>query len=238
MQLYPAIDLSGGRVVFGPLGPEGPGTAADADPVALAERYVAEGATWLHVVDMDRAFATGRDNRELVRRLCVVGGVAVQVGGNLTDTAWAREALEAGAARVVLGAAALADERMLDRLLTVLPTQRAAAALDVRDGRPALRGSDVALPIGAATLVTRARDRGIQTLVYRDLDRDGTLSGALLDDAQALSRAQRIDVIAAGGVASLGELRDARRRGLAGVIVGRALHEARFTVAEALACLA
>lgn len=231
MDLYPAIDIEGGRVVRAGR----PRTGAAADPVAQAEAYVAQGAHWLHVVDLDRAFGTGRDNDAWVRRICGLDGVRVQVGGNVADPEWARAAVEAGAARVVLGTAAALEPALLARLLGAVGRERAALAVDVRAGRVALRGRETPVRATPAALAERALAYGVPVVVHRDLLRDGLLRGADVDGAAALVQ-DGLAVVAAGGVGALDELRTARRRGLAGVIVGRALHEGRFSLAQAIVC--
>ncbi len=220
MDIYPAIDIENGRVARTAAGERD-------DPLALADAYVAEGARWVHVVDMDRALDTGGENDRLVRRLCGLSGVAVQVGGNITDSAWASDMVDAGAARVVLGSAAAVEPGRLAQLASAVGIDRAAVALDVRRGAP--------LPVTLEQLSALLRDIGVRTVLYRDLERDGTLGGAELEGAAALMR-YGFEVIAAGGVASLQELESAARLGLAGVIVGRALLEGRFTLSEAMAC--
>jgi phosphoribosylformimino-5-aminoimidazole carboxamide ribotide isomerase len=229
MQILPAIDIRNGRLARR----HEPG--ADADPLAQAARFLEQGATWLHVVDMDRALKTGRENTAWVRRVCALPDALVQVGGNVDTAAWAAEMVDAGAARVVLGTAT-ALGGTLGSLAAVVTAERAAFNLDVRGGRPAVRSvGERASTTSPEDLVRTALHYGVTTVVYRDLDRDGQASGADLDGAERLT-ASGVAVIAAGGVADLAELRDAKRRGLAGVIVGRSLYEGRFGLAEALAC--
>jgi phosphoribosylformimino-5-aminoimidazole carboxamide ribonucleotide (ProFAR) isomerase len=231
VDIYPAIDIEGGRLARAPVKPAG----GASDPVARAEAFRAEGAAWIHVVDLDRAFGRG-DNGALVRRVCAVSGVAVQVGGNVDDSGWARELVDAGAARVVFGLAAALDPELLGRLVAAVGAPRAAVAIDVRDGVPTLRASGpVSFPL--ADIAERVRQAGVETVVHRDLDRDGALSGADVGAAAALA-GSGLRVIAAGGVASLRELERAATSALSGMIVGRALLEGVFTLREAIACSA
>ncbi len=229
MDLYPAIDIKGGRVVRRAAG-------AAPDPVGQAETYLAQGARWLHVVDMDRAFRTGSDNAAWLRRICALGRGAVQVGGNLTDVTWVAEAIEVGAARVVLGTAAALNSGLLERLVQVTGPARAALAVEMRGGRVVLRGREAPPDVAPAELARRARAVGIEVVVHRDLDRDGQLGGADLEGAASLL-ASGAAVIAAGGVGALDEVRAAQALGLHGLIMGRALHERRVSLPEALACL-
>ncbi|UCG85989.1 MAG: 1-(5-phosphoribosyl)-5-[(5-phosphoribosylamino)methylideneamino] imidazole-4-carboxamide isomerase [Gemmatimonadota bacterium] len=236
MQLYPAIDLKGGRVVRWLEGEATAATVYNEDPFEQARSYVADGAAWLHVVDMDRAFRTGADNMGWVREIAAIPGVEIQVGGNVDTVSWAREAIAAGASRVVLGTGTLLDPGLSTALIEQVGAGRCAVALDTRDGRLARRGSEEPLELSLEAAVRRVLDQGVATVIYRDLSRDGLTGGADIAGAVQLS-AMGIGVIAAGGVAGLAEIEQAARSGLQGVVVGRALYEGRFTLREALACL-
>ncbi len=236
MEIYPAIDIKGGRV----LRADAPGSGAApeaADPLAQAGSLVARGARWIHVVDMDRALGTGEQNDEWVRHICSLGEVQVQVGGNVNTARWAEEAMGGGASRVVLGMGVVADPALLTDIVSSMGPGAVAVAVDVRDGRPALRGEAGPFALDLSDVIQRVREGGIEIVVHRDLERDGSLAGADLAGAAALSRLG-LEVIAAGGVAGVAELTAARKLGLGGVIVGRALYEGRFTLEEAIACSA
>jgi len=228
VELYPAIDVQGGRVARAP--------AAHADPLAALERCARAGARWVHFVDLDRAH--GRGANDAVTRACLrAAPMRVQVGGGVSSESTVDELLSWGAARVVLGAASAPDAALVDRLLARHGAERLAVGIDARDGLLAPRGSaPVAPPIAARDLARRLRAQGARTVVYTDVTRDGTLGGPDVSGATALG--DGLEVIVSGGIATLDDLRAARAAGLAGAIVGRALHEARFTLAEALACVA
>jgi phosphoribosylformimino-5-aminoimidazole carboxamide ribotide isomerase len=222
VQIYPAIDILRGK-------------AAHLDPVTVAEQYRADGATWLHVVDMDRAYETGGDNTAQIRSITRLGGVSVQLGGLLRTPEQVRHGVETGATRVVLATAVLVDPALLTSLIEQAGAAQIAVAIEVRAGRPVLRGSDRRVQEDITQLAARARDAGIRTIVYRDTERDGTLGG--LDTAGAARLlSSGAEIIVAGGGASLDDLRAARRLRLDGVIIGRALHEGRFTLREAIEC--
>jgi phosphoribosylformimino-5-aminoimidazole carboxamide ribotide isomerase len=233
MHIIPAIDIQGGHVVRH--AGAGVPTVYRADPVAAADGFLAQGAAWLHVVDLDRAFDTGRDNDEVIRRIAALPRVRVQVGGRLRRPEHLAAALELGAARAVVATGAAADGGIWKSIVAVVEPARLAVAADVRRGALADRGSNGPLALSADLLVRRATGAGVRTLVHRDLERDGGLAGADVAGAAGLL-GLGADVIAAGGFGSLDDLRAARRAGLTGVIVGRALHEGRFTLREALAC--
>ena len=219
MQLYPALDIRAGRVSR---------AAGNVDPRQLLREWHAAGVTWVHVADLDHAFTTGR-NTALVRALCAAPAPQVQLGGGLVDGEVA-EALAWGARRVVVGAHGAAG---LAALVAAHGSERIALALDLRDGvveRPA--AGVVGLPDAVLDAAVAA---GVRTVVVRDLAHDGALAGVALEAGRPLL-GRGADLIVAGGIASLDDLRAARAAGFAGAIVGRALLEGRFSVQEALAC--
>ncbi|HYL54087.1 MAG TPA: 1-(5-phosphoribosyl)-5-[(5-phosphoribosylamino)methylideneamino] imidazole-4-carboxamide isomerase [Gemmatimonadales bacterium] len=228
MDLYPAIDVQGGRVARAP----------DRDPVAVAHQYARDGARWIHFVDLDRALGGGRgENRGLACRVLAESPIPVQVGGGFVAETEIGEALTLGARRVIIGGAAAMDGALVARLIARHGAERLAVGIDARDGRVAPRGSSTVLDVSPLELAKRLLAAGVRTIVYTDAARDGALAGADVPGARAIA-ALGFDVIVSGGVASLDDLRRARDARLAGAIVGRALHEGRFTLPEALACLA
>jgi phosphoribosylformimino-5-aminoimidazole carboxamide ribonucleotide (ProFAR) isomerase len=232
MQVYPAIDVRGGRVArsSGTGSPVGFPT----DPLDVAEQLVARGARWLHLVDLDRVFGSG-DNDALMRRIARLAGVRVQIGGLLASADDVTRAFALGASRAVLSTAALADSAVVNAIVAHSPPDRLAASVDVRLGRAARRDASSPLSISPPELVTRAVAAGIAVIVYRDLERDGTLAGPDLDGATQLN-GLGAEIIVAGGIASQAHLLAARDAGLGGAIVGRALLEGKITMEEALAC--
>jgi phosphoribosylformimino-5-aminoimidazole carboxamide ribotide isomerase len=230
VELYPAVDVQGGRVAR---------SLANEDPIALAQRFARDGARWIHLVDLDNALGTGH-NRELVQRVVAEAGIPVQVGGGLSSEPEIALRLAWGAHRVVVGSRAAIDAALVARLVARYGAERFAVGIDVRDGRVAPRGVGTVLDIAPLELARLVRAAGIRTVVYTDAARDGMLAGPDLAGARALAALEGgLDVIVSGGVASLDDLRRARDGGgLAGAIVGRALHEGRFTLREALACVA
>jgi phosphoribosylformimino-5-aminoimidazole carboxamide ribotide isomerase len=244
VELYPAVDVQGGRVVRLRQGAADQATVYDADPLVALERVARAGARWVHFVDLDRAFGRG-SNADLARTFLAAAPVAskeraplrVQVGGGLRTEEAIEEMLDWGAARVVIGTKAATDPALVDRLLARHGPDRLAVGIDAKDGRVAVRGWTETFDLTPVELATRVRSQGARTTIYTDVARDGMLAGPDLDGARALA-ALGLDVIASGGVASLDDLRAARAAGLAGAIVGRALYEGKFTLEEALACVA
>ncbi len=188
----------------------------------------------MHFVDLDRAHGTG-ENDAVARRVLTATRVRVQVGGGVTSETAVAELIAWGATRVVVGGQTASD--VVDRLLARHGADRLAVSIDTRDGKVAPRGTGVALALTPLELARRMRAQGVRTVVYTDATRDGALSGPDVDGAVAIA-ALGLDVIASGGVASLADLERVRDAGLAGAIVGRALHEGHFTLVEALACVA
>jgi len=226
MELYPAVDIRRGTVSRSRKRPK---------PIEVAQEFVARGATWIHVVDMDDVFGTG-DNLDLVCEVCGLPDVRVQVGGNLEDPERVQTVVAAGADRVVLGTGVALDAKALSELRASAGDADVAVALETCEGRVFLRPTGTTIERTTEEFVDTLLAERIDTLVYRDVERDGTLAGVnLLQVSPVVGRG--VSVIYAGGVESLQEIRDAGESGMAGVIVGRALLEGRFSLEDALACL-
>ena len=241
MDLYPAIDLLGGRCVRLLQGNPDDVTVYDYDPVGRAERFAAAGARWIHVVDLDGALGTGRDNHDVVAAIASTVDVSVQTGGGLRDEASAEAALAAGCARVVLGTAAVADPGLVERLAGRHPG-RVAAAVDAREGQVAVDGWRRAGDVTPEELAGRLAGLGVAALLATEVGRDGMLAGP--DHAGLARLLARVDVpvLASGGVSCLEDLRVLARlevagRRLGGAVVGKAIYEDRFGVGEALAAI-
>jgi len=245
LPLYPAIDLRGGRCVRLYQGDYDRETAYGDDPVAQAEAFAAGGAGWLHVVDLDAARTGDPVNRPVIAAICAAVTVPVQAGGGVRDAAAAAALAEIGVSRVVMGTAALEHP---ERVREVAAHQRVAVGLDARGRQLAGHGWEVATGVDLLEAAKRFAGDGVEAFVVTEIARDGTLEGPSLgqlgDVLNALDPGYPSDpvpaVIASGGVgsvahlASLAALRSAAGRPLGGVIVGRALYDGAFTVAEAL----
>lgn len=238
--VIPAIDLCAGRVVRLKQGDYAKQTTYAEDPVELAQRYAAAGAHWLHLVDLDGARSGHLHNLAVVEAIAS-GGMTVQAGGGVRDEEGVRRLFDAGVARVVLGSVAIRDPERVAGWLDVFGPDRFTIALDTRrvDGRwvlPSAGWTEVEKR-GLEALVPWYEQRGARHLLCTDIDRDGMLGGINLELYRWLAvSAPRLEVQASGGVRSLDDIPAARAAGAHGVILGRALLEARFTLAEALAC--
>jgi phosphoribosylformimino-5-aminoimidazole carboxamide ribotide isomerase len=237
--LYPAIDIRDGKAVRLIQGDYDQETAYDDDPVVAARRWVDGGARWLHVVDLDGARAGEPVNLEHVRRIVAAVPVPVQLGGGLRDSKKVEEAISSGAERIVLGTAAVRDPDLAAAIADA-HGDRVVVSVDSRSGKVAAEGWTEASDLDTADVIAALADRGIRRFVYTPVEVDGMMEGPDLDSLREAARATDGEVIYSGGVGSLDDLRALAELGvdnLGGVIVGRALYENRFTVAEAQAIL-
>ena len=235
MEIFPAIDIRGGRVVRASRTDPAAAVVYHADPLAVADGYAAAGARWVHLVDLDRAFGRG-DQSALVAQLVKRLAIPVQLGGGLWRHDDVLAMRDAGVQRVVLGVRALSDRPALRELVDALSEDCLALAVDSDGGRGWARDWPGASELTAVELARLGHEAGIATVVYTDLAKEGRLTGANAAAAGALAREAGMDVIVSGGVESLAELAALRTAGLAGAVIGRALFEGRFTLEEALAC--
>jgi phosphoribosylformimino-5-aminoimidazole carboxamide ribotide isomerase len=238
--LYPAIDIRGGNAVRLLRGDYARETVYDADPVDAATRWAEEGAEFLHVVDLDGAKAGALRNLDLVRHIAAAVSCPVQVGGGLRDAESIAAVLDAGAERVVIGTAALRDPAFLEGMLARYG-DRVVVSVDARDGKVALAGWTEAGGKGVVEAVAELSSRGVGRFLCTAIEVDGTMGGPALDQLNSIATVTHAKVIASGGVGDLAHLEALARQApdnVEGVIVGRALYEARFNVREAIAALA
>jgi phosphoribosylformimino-5-aminoimidazole carboxamide ribotide isomerase len=237
--LYPAIDIRGGKAVRLVQGDYEQEKAYDDDPVVAARRWVGGGARWLHIVDLDGARAGEPVNLEHVRRIVAAVNVPVQLGGGLRDSKKVEEAISSGAERVVLGTAAVRDPEMAAAIAGA-HGDRVVVSVDARSGRVAAEGWTEQSELRTTEVIAALTERGIHRFVYTPVDVDGLMEGPDLDSLREAAGATDGELIYSGGIGSLDDLRAVAGLGLenvGGVIVGRALYEQRFTIAEARAVL-
>lgn len=240
MILYPAIDIRGGQAVRLLQGDYDRETAYDADPVDAAKRWSAEGAQYLHVVDLDGAKAGRPQNLGAIERIAAAVPCPMQVGGGLRDSKSVREVLDAGAVRVVIGTAALRRPEFLEAMLEV-HGDRVVVSVDAREGRVALEGWTEAGREGVVEAIEALWLRGVKRFLCTAIEVDGTMEGPAIDQLTEIAESTPAQIIASGGVGELAHLTSLSSKtpaNVEGAIVGRALYERRFTVAEAIAALA
>jgi phosphoribosylformimino-5-aminoimidazole carboxamide ribotide isomerase len=237
--LYPAIDIRGGQAVRLLQGDYERETAYDADPVDAAERWAGEGAEILHVVDLDGARAGEPRNLEAVRRIAAAVGCPIQVGGGLREMGAVDAVLDAGAARVVIGTAALRDLEFLAAALE-RHGEQVVVSVDAREGKVSLSGWTETSDLDVAAAVAELTERGAKRFLCTAIEVDGTMEGPALDELNRIAAATSAQLIASGGVGELSHLKTLARDAapnIEGAIVGRALYEQRFTVSEAIDAL-
>jgi phosphoribosylformimino-5-aminoimidazole carboxamide ribotide isomerase len=239
MILYPAIDLKDGHCVRLRQGDMAQATVFNLDPAAQAASFEAGGFSWLHVVDLDGAFAGKAMNGAAVDGILARVRFPVQLGGGIRDMATVEGWLTKGIARVIIGTAAVRDPEFVKRAARAFPG-KVAVGIDARDGFVAVEGWAETSSLSALELGRRFEDAGVCAIIYTDIARDGMLGGLNMEGTRALAESLSIPVIASGGLASMDDVRallapDNRR--IAGAITGRALYDGRLNAGEALALI-
>ena len=236
MTIIPAIDIEDGKCVRLVRGERGTETVFGEDPVEVALAWQDQGARLLHVVDLDAAFQPDHGNRPAIARIVKAVGIPVQVGGGVRSRADFDRLLETGAARVVFGTAAVENPSVVREALGIAP-QAVVVGVDVRNGKVAVRGWQEDSAQEPVELGKRWVEEGVDTFIYTDISRDGVLTGPNVAAVRRFARETKARVVASGGVGSLDDLRrlrEAETDGVEAAIVGRALYERIFTLAEAM----
>jgi phosphoribosylformimino-5-aminoimidazole carboxamide ribotide isomerase len=237
--LFPAIDLKNGEAVRLQQGDMARATVFNRDPAGQAKAFERQGFEFLHIVDLDGAFAGKPQNAAAVERILAAVNGPLQLGGGIRDHATIEGWLGRGVRRVIIGTAAVRDPALVKEAAKKFPG-RIAVGLDARDGKVAVDGWAATSELAALDIARRFEDAGVAAIVYTDIARDGMLKGLNLDATIALADAVAIPVVASGGLASIDDvyaLVAARARKLEGAIVGRALYDGRVDAAEALAVI-
>jgi phosphoribosylformimino-5-aminoimidazole carboxamide ribotide isomerase len=239
MILFPAIDLKGGQCVRLEQGDMARATVFNLDPAAQARAFAAQGFEYLHVVDLDGAFAGKPVNAQAVERMLDTVSVPVQLGGGIRDLKTVQAWLNKGIARVIIGTAAVRDPTLVKDAAKAFPG-RVAVGLDARDGKVAVEGWAETSEVTALEIARRFEDAGVAAIIFTDIARDGLLKGLNLDATIELAESISIPVIASGGLASIEDVKallTLRAKKLAGAIAGRALYDGRLDPASALALI-
>lgn len=236
--LFPAIDLRRGRCVRLEQGAAERETVYESDPLATAARFADAGARWVHVVDLDAAFGEG-SNRGRIREIAEAGMIRVQTGGGLRSIEDLEEVLEHGAARAVIGTAAIENPELVSRAVERWGAERIAVGLDARGRKPAVRGWREEIDADIFSLGQSLVERGVRTFIYTDIDRDGMLGGPNVQGSAELARHTGADVIVSGGIGSLNDVVAIHAAaddepGIVGAILGKSLYEGRVSLPQAL----
>ena len=239
MIIFPAIDLKNGECVRLVRGDMAQATVFNGDPAAQAQAFERQGFDYLHVVDLDGAFAGKPMNAQAVEKILAAVKMSVQLGGGIRDMKTVSGWLEKGVARAIIGTAAVRDPEFVREAARLYPG-RIAVGIDARDGRVAVEGWAKTSDISALELGRRFEDAGVCAIIYTDIARDGVLKGLNIEATLALAEAVSVPVIASGGLASIDDVKrllepDCQR--LAGAIAGRALYDGRLNASEALAMI-
>ncbi|HWZ37439.1 MAG TPA: 1-(5-phosphoribosyl)-5-[(5-phosphoribosylamino)methylideneamino]imidazole-4-carboxamide isomerase [Bradyrhizobium sp.] len=239
MILFPAIDLKNGQCVRLEQGDMARATVFNLDPAAQAKSFAAQGFEYLHVVDLDGAFAGKPVNAHAVEAMLKAINMPVQLGGGIRDLKTVEAWLDKGITRVIIGTAAVRDPELVKNAATKFPG-RVAVGLDARDGKVAVEGWAETSQVTALEIAKRFEDAGVAAIIFTDIARDGLLKGLNLEATIALADAISIPVIASGGLASIEDIKamlTPRANKLAGAIAGRALYDGRLDPAAALALI-
>ena len=239
MILFPAIDLKNGQCVRLEQGDMARATVFNLDPAAQARSFAEQGFEYLHIVDLDGAFAGKPMNAQAVEAMLAAVTMPVQLGGGIRDLKTVEAWLAKGIARVIIGTAAVRDPELVKAAAKKFP-ERVAVGLDARDGKVAVEGWAETSQLSALDIARRFEDAGVAAIIYTDIARDGLLKGLNFDATIALADAVSIPVIASGGLASIADVKallEPRAKKLAGAIAGRALYDGRLDPAEALALI-
>lgn len=238
MLIIPAIDLRDGHCVRLRQGRKEEMTRYDGDPFEVAQGFASQGAEWLHVVDLNGAFTeSDSPNRQTLKSIVAAVKIPVQFGGGLRRIEDVASVLELGVARVVIGTLAVESPDTLQKLLALYGSQRIVVGIDARNGLVMTRGWEKAENLPAIELARAVASAGVERIIYTDVMRDGVLEGPNIEETCDLARQTGLKVTASGGVSSLEDitrLKQVEQCGIDSVIVGRAIYEKRFTLAEAI----
>ena len=234
MIIYPAIDLRGGKVVRLKEGDPNRQKVFSDDPIATAQQWLGQGASWIHIVNLDGTFATLNDNARILEAVAKFD-VKVQFGGGLRTITDIERAIEQGASRIIIGTAAIEQPELVSEAVERWGSERVAVGLDARDGKVATHGWQNKTNLTSLELGQQMVERGVIHALYTDVNRDGQLQGVNVETTAMLARETGMQVIASGGVGSLDDIKRLKATGMvAGAVIGMALYEGRFGLADAL----
>ncbi len=234
MQLYPAIDIKGGKCVRLTQGLFDNVKVYSDTPADMARLWQEQGATFLHLVDLDGALAGRSVNEDVIRAIVEAVDIPVEIGGGIRSEEAAAHMLDLGVARVIIGTKAVERPEFMAEMVERFGPDRIVAGVDARDGMVAIQGWEEVSTVTAASLCLKMKEMGIRHVVYTDISRDGMLSGPNVEATKQLTLDTGIDIIASGGVSSMEDLAKLSEAGIQGAIIGKALYENRVDLREAV----
>lgn len=236
MHVIPAVDIKGGKAVRLFQGEKDKETVYSDSPADMARRWADQGATYLHVVDLDGAFDGDSGNEPHIRDIVKAVGIPVEVGGGIRSLDKAKRLVDFGVERVIVGTRALESRAFVDELVAALPGH-VNVGIDARDGMVAIKGWTETSGVKAVDFLSSFTGSGVSAIIYTDISRDGALTGVNVPAMQAACAATSVPIIASGGVTSADDIRALRSLPLFGIITGKAIYEGRLTLADAMAAL-
>lgn len=236
MHIIPAVDIRGGKAVRLFQGEKDRETVYSDSPADMARRWADEGATYLHIVDLDGAFDGDSGNERHIGEIVGAVSVPVEVGGGIRTVEKARRLVDLGVDRVIVGTRALESRVFVDELLAALPG-RVNIGVDARGGKVAIRGWTETSGVDSFVFLASLRGSGVSGVIYTDISRDGAMAGVNVEAMRAACAATDVPIIASGGVTSVADIVALRDLPLFGIITGKAIYEGRLTLAEAMAAL-
>lgn len=235
MQLYPAIDMKNGQCVRLRQGAFQDIKVYSDDPKKVADYWQEQGATYLHLVDLDGALAGHSVNEDVIRAIAQTSRIPIQIGGGIRSETAVRRMLEAGVTRVIIGTKAVQNPEFIRNMVYKFGSERIVVGVDARDGMVAIEGWEKVSSVSASELCSQMKEYGVQHVVYTDIARDGMLSGPNMEYTKKLTDETHMDIIASGGVSSMEDLEKLYDAGIGGAIIGKALYEKRVDLREAVA---
>ncbi len=236
MQLYPAIDLKDGNCVRLTQGLFEQAKIYSHTPADMAKEWENQGATFLHLVDLDGALAGRSVNDPAIRSILKAVSIPVQIGGGIRSRDGVASMLDLGVKRVIIGTKAAKNPEFIGEVVEEFGTDCIVAGIDAKDGKVAIEGWEKLSCLSALDLCKKMKDFGVQHIVYTDISRDGMLTGPNVPATKELTRETGLDIIASGGVSSMEDLRRLYEEGIKGAIIGKALYEKRIDLLEAIRC--
>lgn len=234
MQLYPAIDMKGGKCVRLTQGSFDHTKVYSDDPVDMAEKWVSMGATFLHLVDLDGALKGRSVNEPVIRRILSAVTVPVQVGGGIRSREAVKNMLDLGVRRVIIGTMVAKEPEFMRALTEEFDPEQIVAGVDAKDGLVAVEGWEKVSTLTSLELCLKMKEYGIRHIVYTDISRDGMLTGPNVETTRELTLNTGMDIIASGGVSCMEDLQELYNQGIQGAIIGKALYEKRLDLQEAV----